>query len=144
MAQFVQYSDLRCAALVDLVPDLLNDMGYPLTGLHKGKHNAIIAAFAFGRRERNNASLGVQSDKIVDQCSRFAILHCPIQNDGVEIGADDSKTCFSDGIFRRHMRKVEMVAGLLLAATGTLMILGSFERIAIFLLETFPVLATFG
>ena len=46
--------------------------------------------------------------------------------------------------FRRHMRKVEMVAGLLLAATGTLMILGSFERIAIFLLETFPVLATFG
>jgi cytochrome c-type biogenesis protein len=46
--------------------------------------------------------------------------------------------------FRRHMRKVEMTAGLLLAATGTLMILGSFERIAIFLLETFPALATLG
>lgn len=46
--------------------------------------------------------------------------------------------------FRRHMRKVEIVAGVLLAATGAMMLTGNFERIAIFILETFPVLATLG
>ncbi|MBX3509182.1 cytochrome c biogenesis CcdA family protein [Parvibaculum sp.] len=46
--------------------------------------------------------------------------------------------------FRKHMRKVEIAAGLLLATTGLMMLTGTFERIAIFLLETFPVLATFG
>lgn len=46
--------------------------------------------------------------------------------------------------FRKHMRKVEIAAGLLLAGTGLMMLTGTFERLAIFLLETFPVLATFG
>jgi cytochrome c-type biogenesis protein len=46
--------------------------------------------------------------------------------------------------FRRHMRKVEIAAGVLLAGTGLMMLTGNFERIAIFLLETFPVLATLG
>ena len=46
--------------------------------------------------------------------------------------------------FRKHMRKVEIAAGLLIAGTGLMMLTGTFERLAIFLLETFPVLATFG
>lgn len=45
---------------------------------------------------------------------------------------------------RRHMGKIEMAAGFLLAATGLLMALGSFERIAITLLNMFPFLATLG
>jgi cytochrome c-type biogenesis protein len=45
---------------------------------------------------------------------------------------------------RRHMGKIEMVAGFLLTATGLLMALGSFERIAITLLNMFPFLATLG
>lgn len=48
------------------------------------------------------------------------------------------------GRFRRHMHKVEIAAGVLLAGTGLMMLTGTFERLAIFLLETFPVLATFG
>ena len=46
--------------------------------------------------------------------------------------------------FRRHMQKVEIAAGVLLAVTGLMMLTGNFERIAIFLIETFPVLATLG
>lgn len=45
---------------------------------------------------------------------------------------------------RRHMGKIEMAAGLLLAGTGLLMALGSFEIIAITLLNVFPFLATLG
>jgi cytochrome c-type biogenesis protein len=45
---------------------------------------------------------------------------------------------------RRHMRKVEMAAGLLLAATGVLMAIGSFEKIAITLITVFPFLARLG
>lgn len=45
---------------------------------------------------------------------------------------------------RKHMGKIEMAAGLLLAATGLLMALGSFERIAITLLNMFPFLAQLG
>lgn len=46
--------------------------------------------------------------------------------------------------FRRHMQKVEIAAGVLLAVTGFMMLTGNFERLAIFLIETFPVLATLG
>lgn len=46
--------------------------------------------------------------------------------------------------FRRHMQKVEIAAGVLLAGTGLLMVLGSFEKIAILLLEFFPVLGKLG
>ncbi|PKP78353.1 MAG: cytochrome C biogenesis protein [Alphaproteobacteria bacterium HGW-Alphaproteobacteria-3] len=46
--------------------------------------------------------------------------------------------------FRRHMQKVEIAAGVLLAVTGLMMLTGNFERIAIFLIETFPVLGTLG
>ena len=45
---------------------------------------------------------------------------------------------------RRHMGKIEKAAGLLLAGTGLLMALGSFERIAIMLLNVFPFLARLG
>ncbi len=48
------------------------------------------------------------------------------------------------GRFRRHMHKVEIAAGLLLALTGLLMLTGSFESIAVFLINTFPGLAKFG
>ncbi len=46
--------------------------------------------------------------------------------------------------FRRHMGLVEKLMGLLLVTVGLLMILGEFERIAYWLLETFPALATIG
>ena len=46
--------------------------------------------------------------------------------------------------FRRHMRKVEIAAGLLLVGTGFLILTGTFERIAIFLLDNAPWLAEFG
>jgi cytochrome c-type biogenesis protein len=45
---------------------------------------------------------------------------------------------------RRHMGKIEKAAGLLLSLTGLLMALGSFERIAITLLNVFPFLAKLG
>ena len=45
---------------------------------------------------------------------------------------------------RRHMQKIEIAAGVLLAGTGLLMAIGSFETIAIFLINTFPVLAKLG
>ena len=46
--------------------------------------------------------------------------------------------------FRRHMGLVEKLMGVLLVAVGLLMIFEQFERIAYWLLETFPVLASFG
>lgn len=46
--------------------------------------------------------------------------------------------------FRRHMHKVEIAAGVLLAITGLMMLTGNFERLAIFLINTFPALATLG
>ncbi len=46
--------------------------------------------------------------------------------------------------FRRHMALVEKAMGLLLVAVGLLMITGQFERLAYWLLETFPALATIG
>lgn len=46
--------------------------------------------------------------------------------------------------FRRHMHKVEIAAGVLLAGTGLMMLTGTFERLAVFLINTFPGLATLG
>jgi cytochrome c-type biogenesis protein len=46
--------------------------------------------------------------------------------------------------FRRHLGLVEKLMGLLLVAVGILMITEQFERIAWWLLETFPGLATIG
>ncbi|MEM7212424.1 MAG: cytochrome c biogenesis CcdA family protein [Pseudomonadota bacterium] len=46
--------------------------------------------------------------------------------------------------FRRHMPLVEKVMGLMLITVGIMMITGDFERLAYFLLETFPSLAEFG
>lgn len=46
--------------------------------------------------------------------------------------------------FRRHLPKVEVAAGVLLIVTGILMIMGSLETIAIFLIEVFPWLAELG
>lgn len=46
--------------------------------------------------------------------------------------------------FRKHMQKVEIAAGVLLVGTGTLMLLGSFEKVALFLITTFPVLGRLG
>ncbi|HMM14463.1 MAG TPA: cytochrome c biogenesis protein CcdA [Parvibaculum sp.] len=45
---------------------------------------------------------------------------------------------------RRHMRKIEIASGVLLAGTGLLMALGSFEQIAIFLITNFPILGRLG
>jgi len=46
--------------------------------------------------------------------------------------------------FRHHMHKVEIAAGILLVGTGLLMMLGSFELIAVFLIDTFPALGELG
>jgi cytochrome c-type biogenesis protein len=46
--------------------------------------------------------------------------------------------------FRRHMGLVEKGMGLLLVAVGVMMILGEFERLAWWLLDTFPVLGEIG
>ncbi|MEM1383722.1 MAG: cytochrome c biogenesis protein CcdA [Pseudomonadota bacterium] len=46
--------------------------------------------------------------------------------------------------FRRHLGKVEAGMGTLLVAVGAMMITGDFERLAYWLLEAFPVLATIG
>lgn len=46
--------------------------------------------------------------------------------------------------FRRHLGVVEKLMGAMLISVGLLMILGEFERIAWWLLETFPALATIG
>lgn len=46
--------------------------------------------------------------------------------------------------FRRHLGLVEKVMGGLLIVVGAMMITGTFERLAFWLLETFPILATIG
>jgi len=46
--------------------------------------------------------------------------------------------------FRRHMRKVETAAGLLLVATGLLIFTDNLGQFSYFLLETFPWLAKIG
>jgi cytochrome c-type biogenesis protein len=46
--------------------------------------------------------------------------------------------------FRRHMGLVERIMGGMLIAVGIVMVTGDFERLAYFLLETFPSLATVG
>ena len=46
--------------------------------------------------------------------------------------------------FRRHLRRVESAMGALLMLVGLMMITGDFERMAYFLIETFPTLATLG
>ena len=46
--------------------------------------------------------------------------------------------------FRRHMGLVEKAMGALLILVGVMMMTGDFERLAYFLLETFPSLATIG
>ena len=46
--------------------------------------------------------------------------------------------------FRRHMGLVEKGMGALLVVVGLMMITGQFERMAWWLLETFPVLGTIG
>jgi cytochrome c-type biogenesis protein len=46
--------------------------------------------------------------------------------------------------FRRHMGLVEKAMGALLVVVGGMMITGQFERMAYWLLETFPVLGTIG
>ena len=46
--------------------------------------------------------------------------------------------------FKRHMGTVEKAMGGLLVVVGAMMVTGTFERIAFWLLETFPVLQQFG
>ena len=46
--------------------------------------------------------------------------------------------------FRRHLGLVEKAMGTLLVVVGVMMITGEFERMAWWLLETFPVLGTIG
>ncbi len=46
--------------------------------------------------------------------------------------------------FRRHMRTVERAMGGLLVVVGLMMLTGEFERVAYWLLDTFPMLATIG
>jgi len=46
--------------------------------------------------------------------------------------------------FRRHLGTVEKAMGLLLVVVGAMMLTGRFERLAYWLLETFPVLGTIG
>jgi len=46
--------------------------------------------------------------------------------------------------FKKHMRKIEMIMGLLLVLTGILFITGRMQVIAQWLLETFPVFSTIG
>lgn len=46
--------------------------------------------------------------------------------------------------FRRHLRKVEIGAGLLLVATGVMMLTGTFSQFGYYLLEAFPALGRIG
>ena len=46
--------------------------------------------------------------------------------------------------FRRHLGLVEKLMGVLLVVVGAMMITGQFERLAYWLLETFPALGTIG
>lgn len=50
---------------------------------------------------------------------------------------------FFDG-FRKHLGTVEKVMGVLLVLTGLLFLTGQFTRISYWMLETFPVLQSFG
>jgi cytochrome c-type biogenesis protein len=46
--------------------------------------------------------------------------------------------------FRRHMRKIEIVTGALLVLTGVLFVFSSFEILALWLIENFPILGELG
>lgn len=46
--------------------------------------------------------------------------------------------------FRKHLHRVEQIAGVLLVLTGILFLTGGMQRFAFWLLETFPVLGTIG
>lgn len=46
--------------------------------------------------------------------------------------------------FRRHLGTVEKVMGAMLMVVGMMMVTGDFERLAYFLIESFPALATLG
>ena len=46
--------------------------------------------------------------------------------------------------FRRHVRKVEVTAGALLALTGVLIFTNALSAFGFYLLEVFPVLGTIG
>jgi len=48
------------------------------------------------------------------------------------------------GKIRPHLRKIEIVAGLLLVTTGLLILFGSLQRLGFYLLEVFPWLAQIG
>ena len=45
---------------------------------------------------------------------------------------------------KRHMGMVEKISGLLLLLVGILLVTGGFTALSLWLLETFPALATFG
>lgn len=45
---------------------------------------------------------------------------------------------------KRHMEQIERVMGLLLWTVGLMMITGQFTKFSFWLLENFPILATFG
>ena len=47
-------------------------------------------------------------------------------------------------VFKRHMGLIEKISGVLLIIVGVAMITGAFSVFAFWLLETFPMLATFG
>lgn len=46
--------------------------------------------------------------------------------------------------FRRHLATIERAMGFLLVVVGLMILTGEFERLAYWLLETFPILATIG
>lgn len=46
--------------------------------------------------------------------------------------------------FRKHMRKIEIAVGILLVVTGILFMTGQMSRIAQWMIDTFPTLATVG
>lgn len=46
--------------------------------------------------------------------------------------------------FRRHLRTVEMVAGVLLIATGVMFLTGTFQTLSYLMLDLFPTLAEIG
>ncbi len=45
---------------------------------------------------------------------------------------------------KRHFRKIELAMGGLLVVTGVAFLTGGMERMAFWLIETFPALATLG
>jgi cytochrome c-type biogenesis protein len=62
----------------------------------------------------------------------------------VAAGAFASRFIGWAGRFKRHMHKIEMAMGVLLVITGVLFMTGQMSRIAQWMLETFPGLATIG